>query len=245
MSAWTTPWWSSAPSSSASTSVLDNYQGSYDEIPGLFALMPPVDGAIKAFRALSRAFDTYILSSSFWNSPSAWPAQGRVGADPPRGGRGDSGVQAPDPVPPKGTQPRRLPHRRPTLHNGADRFAGWVIHFGKDGDLPEGQSDWPPNVVAHIDAWPDVVAYVTRPIVATVTEDFADDLAEVAYPGSAAVRFLIRHHVGRDVAELYSDLDESGRTNIGGGLPFEVFHNVLRHVAERAGKSDDFQRDWS
>ncbi len=52
-------------------SVLDVYENK-DDIPGIFALMEPVDGAISAFEELSRVFDAYILSTSPWNNPSAW-----------------------------------------------------------------------------------------------------------------------------------------------------------------------------
>ena len=48
------------------------YDGRADEIPGIFALMPPMPGAIQAYRTLATAFDTYILSTAPWNNPSAW-----------------------------------------------------------------------------------------------------------------------------------------------------------------------------
>ena len=43
-----------------------------DEIPGIFSLMEPVDGAIEAFEKLSSLYDTYILSTAPWENPSAW-----------------------------------------------------------------------------------------------------------------------------------------------------------------------------
>ena len=43
-----------------------------DEVPGIFSLMDPVKGAIEAYEELSRLFDTYILSTSPWENPSAW-----------------------------------------------------------------------------------------------------------------------------------------------------------------------------
>ncbi|MCX6788661.1 MAG: hypothetical protein NTZ36_02135 [Candidatus Jorgensenbacteria bacterium] len=52
-------------------SILDA-PGDKDDIPGIFALMDPIDGAISAFEELSRVFDVYILSTSPWNNPSAW-----------------------------------------------------------------------------------------------------------------------------------------------------------------------------
>lgn len=45
----------------------------YDEIPGLFALMEPNEGAIEAVHRLYEAgYDLYILSTAPWNNPSAW-----------------------------------------------------------------------------------------------------------------------------------------------------------------------------
>lgn len=48
------------------------YEGRLDEVPNIFSLMDPNDGAIEAFEQLSKAFDTYILSTSPWKNPSAW-----------------------------------------------------------------------------------------------------------------------------------------------------------------------------
>jgi 5'(3')-deoxyribonucleotidase len=48
------------------------YAGSYDDTPGIFALMEPMTGAIDAYKLLAEAFDTYILSTAPWNNPSAW-----------------------------------------------------------------------------------------------------------------------------------------------------------------------------
>lgn len=48
------------------------YEGSYDNAPGIFALMEPIDGALDAYRQLAEVFDTYILSTAPWDNPSAW-----------------------------------------------------------------------------------------------------------------------------------------------------------------------------
>lgn len=48
------------------------YAGRLDEIPGIFALMRPMPGAIAAFKKLAQEFDTYILSTAPWKNPSAW-----------------------------------------------------------------------------------------------------------------------------------------------------------------------------
>jgi 5'-nucleotidase len=52
--------------------LLKEYEGRLDEIPGIFALMQPMPGAIEAYHELSELFDTYILSTAPWENPSAW-----------------------------------------------------------------------------------------------------------------------------------------------------------------------------
>lgn len=56
----------------ASEEDLIKYKGDEDEIPGIFALMDPMPGAVEAFHKLSKHFDTYILSTAPWENPSAW-----------------------------------------------------------------------------------------------------------------------------------------------------------------------------
>lgn len=48
-----------------------NYVGQYDNVPGIFALMEPMPGAIEAVEKLQRKYDLYILSSSPWENPTA------------------------------------------------------------------------------------------------------------------------------------------------------------------------------
>jgi 5'(3')-deoxyribonucleotidase len=52
--------------------IIDEYEGRYDEIPNIFNKMRPLNGAIDSFALLSRHFDTYVLSTSPWENPSAW-----------------------------------------------------------------------------------------------------------------------------------------------------------------------------
>lgn len=52
--------------------LLEQHKESPDEIPGIFALMQPKPGAIKAYRELSEVYETYILSTAPWENPSAW-----------------------------------------------------------------------------------------------------------------------------------------------------------------------------
>ena len=48
------------------------FEGRLDDVPGIFALMQPVEGAVESFVTLAQHFDTYILSTSPWENPSAW-----------------------------------------------------------------------------------------------------------------------------------------------------------------------------
>ena len=48
------------------------YLDRYDEVPGIFAQMDPLPGAVPAYHELSQRFDTYILSTAPWKNPSAW-----------------------------------------------------------------------------------------------------------------------------------------------------------------------------
>ena len=48
------------------------YQGRPDEIPGIFSGLEPMPLAIDSFNTLADLFDTYILSTSPWENPSAW-----------------------------------------------------------------------------------------------------------------------------------------------------------------------------
>lgn len=48
------------------------YAGRLDEIPGLFAKMKPMSGAIEAVHKLQKHYDLFILSTAPWKNPSAW-----------------------------------------------------------------------------------------------------------------------------------------------------------------------------
>jgi 5'-nucleotidase len=47
------------------------YEGKYDEAPGIFGMMEPICGAIAAYEMLAEKFDTYILSTSPWGNDTA------------------------------------------------------------------------------------------------------------------------------------------------------------------------------
>jgi 5'-nucleotidase len=48
------------------------YEGRYDEVPGIFGLMEPMEGAIDAFNEIAKHYDVYILSTAPWENPTAW-----------------------------------------------------------------------------------------------------------------------------------------------------------------------------
>lgn len=120
----------------------------FDDIPGIFALMDPMPGAINAVAELAPLFDIYVLSTAPWANPTAWHDKVQwikdhfgAGEESPlykrlilshhkHLNRGDFLVDD-------------RPHK-----NGADRFhegGGKVIHFGSDGDYK---------------TWPEVVEYL-------------------------------------------------------------------------------------
>jgi len=58
-----------------SDAMLQEFVGREDDIPGIFGHMSPKEGAIEAYRELAGLYDTYILSTSPWDNPSAWSAK--------------------------------------------------------------------------------------------------------------------------------------------------------------------------
>ena len=108
-------------------STVKEFEGRLDDAPNIFAKMLPVDGAIEAYRTLSAHFDTYILSTSPWENPSAWSdklnwvkkylgdyAHKRLILSHHKNlNRGDYLIDD-------------------RLKNGVDRFTGEHIHFGSE-----------------------------------------------------------------------------------------------------------------
>ena len=121
-------------------SVLDKYKDNEDEIPNIFSLMIPMDGAIEAFNKLASIYDVYILSTAPWNNPTAWSdkllwVQKYLGDNAHKRlimshhknlNQGDYLIDD-------------------RLKNGADKFQGEHIYFGQDKFL----------------TWNEVVEYLT------------------------------------------------------------------------------------
>jgi 5'(3')-deoxyribonucleotidase len=110
------------------------FEGNFDEAPGIFGTMTPLPGAIEAFVELATLFDAYILSTAPWLNPSAW-------SDKLLWVQKYFGVE-------KGTPAHKrliLSHNKnlnhgdfivdDRIHNGVKDFTGEHIHFGQ-GDFP-------------------------------------------------------------------------------------------------------------
>ena len=55
-----------------SDEVKKEYEGNLDNVPGIFGLMEPKEGAIEAVHKLKEHYDVYILTTAPWKNPSAW-----------------------------------------------------------------------------------------------------------------------------------------------------------------------------
>jgi 5'-nucleotidase len=114
--------------------IREKYRGDEDEIPGIFSRMPPMPHAIESFIELAGLFDTYVLSTSPWENPTAlqdkleWVKE-RLG---------------------EYAYKRLILSHHKNLNKGdfliddrtargADEFEGMHIHFGEDPRFP----DWP------------------------------------------------------------------------------------------------------
>lgn len=57
---------------SLSDQIKVEYQGRCDEVPHIFSLMKPIDGALEAIEKLHNKYEIYLLSTAPWNNPTAW-----------------------------------------------------------------------------------------------------------------------------------------------------------------------------
>ena len=55
-----------------SDEVKEKYKDNLDNVPGIFGLMEPKEGAIEAVHKLKEHYDVYILTTAPWKNPSAW-----------------------------------------------------------------------------------------------------------------------------------------------------------------------------
>ena len=54
-----------------SSAELAEFDGRFDEVPNIFSKMEPMHNAIESYIKLCSKFDTYILSTSPWENPTA------------------------------------------------------------------------------------------------------------------------------------------------------------------------------
>ena len=105
----------------------NEFEGRLDEVPGIFSLMDPMDGAVSAFNKLADRFDTYILSTAPWENHTAWS---------------DKLIWVKKYLGKKAYKRLILSHHKnlnlgdylidDRLKNGADKFSGEHIHFGTE-----------------------------------------------------------------------------------------------------------------
>jgi len=105
----------------------NEFEGRLDEVPGIFSLMDPMDGAVSAFNKLADRFDTYVLSTAPWENHTAWS---------------DKLIWVKKHLGKKAYKRLILSHHKnlnsgdylidDRLKNGADKFPGEHIHFGTD-----------------------------------------------------------------------------------------------------------------
>ena len=105
----------------------NEFEGRLDEVPGIFSLMDPMDGAVSAFNKLADRFDTYILSTAPWENHTAWS---------------DKLIWVKEHLGEKAHKRLILSHHKnlnsgdylidDRLKNGADKFSGEHIHFGTE-----------------------------------------------------------------------------------------------------------------
>lgn len=111
------------------------FKDALDEVPGIFSLMEPHEGAIEGYEWLCENFDTYILSTAPWENPSAWI---------------DKLLWVKKYLPTLAYKRLTLSHNKHLLKgdfliddrtaNGAGEFKGKHVHFGPTGHRDFG--DW-------------------------------------------------------------------------------------------------------
>ncbi len=107
--------------------VRAEYAERLDEVPGIFSRMKPLLGAVDAYKQLVVEFDTYILSTSPWENPSAWS---------------DKLIWVKEYLGEDARKRLILTHNKDLnighflvddrLKNGADKFKGELLHFGTE-----------------------------------------------------------------------------------------------------------------
>jgi 5'-nucleotidase len=110
-----------------SEEIKAEYKDREDENPDIFSMMTPISGAIEAINKIASHFDTYILSTSPWENPTAWS---------------DKLIWAKKYLGKHAYKRLILSHHKnlnrgdylidDRFKNGVDKFQGEHIHFGSD-----------------------------------------------------------------------------------------------------------------
>lgn len=106
------------------------HKAHYDDVPGIFAKMEPMPGAIEAVHKLAEKYDVYILSTAPWKNPTACNDKLQWVKDHFGGEKDDVFYKR-----------LILTHHKDLCHgdyliddnnerNGAGKFTGELIHFG-------------------------------------------------------------------------------------------------------------------
>ena len=121
----------------------EQYKGEEDNIPGIFSLMQPNEGAVEAYKWLNQHFDTYILSTAPWDNPSAWK---------------DKLLWVKKYLPEAAYKRLILSHHKNLLEGdfiiddrdkrGVDKFKGKHLHFSKKGK--------------GFESWKEVITYMKK-----------------------------------------------------------------------------------
>ena len=114
-----------------SNELRTQYDEHLDEVPGIFSLMEPLEGAVVAYKELSLVYDTYVLSTAPWENHTAWS---------------DKLLWIKQHLGQHAYKRLILSHNKnlnsgdylvdDRTHNGAGQFSGKHIHFGT-AELPD------------------------------------------------------------------------------------------------------------
>ena len=105
-----------------------SYGDDLDNVPGIFSTMKPLPGAIEAYHWLAENFDTYILSTAPWDTPTSWI---------------DKRLWVEEYIGDKAYKRLILSHHKNLVNGdyiiddrtarGVDKFEGTHIHFAQEG----------------------------------------------------------------------------------------------------------------
>ena len=186
------------------------YEGRLDEVPGIFAIMDPMPGAVEAFQTLAQIYDVYILSTAPWENPSAW-------SDKLQWVKQHLG---------KAAYKRLILTHHKDLNkgafliddrkkNGADEFEGELLQFGSE-QFP----DWA-SVVTYLTPQPKPKSYTNIKEILTLELPFRKDTYLHRVKSENDEAFDEAQQVYEDVInKIIEDLDAGKYGNLGENYEF-------------------------